>query len=110
MTNQEFPGFEHLLTFGEFGYSWSEMRIYRKDGRLFYLSDSGCSCYGWNDAGTMTEADMVELPTLESARNAYFDFTYDTWATDAGGEGWGDKAQVCWLDVKEKLRQAGLRR
>jgi hypothetical protein len=95
--NQEFPGYEEVAVFMDGGYEWSEMRVYRKDFRLFCLMDSGCSCTGWND-GRLSESDMIELPTLEAARNAW-----DKYRTEYY------HCEQPWLEVVEKFRALGLR-
>lgn len=95
----DIPGYEVILQLGEWDYEWAEMRVYKRDGRLFYVTDSGCSCNSWED-WTKSEADLIELPTLEAARNAVKSFL-----------GYGDfSGQIdTYLNAIEKFRALGLR-
>lgn len=96
--SDEIPGYTQVAEFGEWGYSWSAMRVYRRNARLFYITDSGCSCYSWEDT-PKTESDLIELPTLESARRAVREFMY----SDA------ERYPDVVLDAVEKFRELGLR-
>jgi hypothetical protein len=98
---EEFPGYKTVSEFGTGGYEWAEMRVYEKDGRFFYLTDGGCSCTDWND-GRLTESDMVELPTLDSARTAYVDWLL-------GDAHYYTSELPKWMDVVEQFRELGLR-
>lgn len=54
------------------GYEWSEAHIYSKDGHVFYLSGSGCSCNYWGEYYyDVNEAigGMVEISSLNAARD-----------------------------------------
>ncbi|OKI54545.1 DUF7574 domain-containing protein [Micromonospora sp. CB01531] len=94
----DIPGYEVIAEFGEWDYSWSTMRIYKRDSRLFYITDSGCSCYSWED-NPKTEGDLRELPDLNSARNAIKDLMgYDF-----------EREQDTYLNAIEKFRELGLR-
>jgi hypothetical protein len=99
--DDEFPGYETVLVLGDWDYSWSELRVYTKDGRIFYLTDSGCSCNGWNDPWHLSESDMREIPTLEAAGKVVREFI-DT------GHYITDKIDT-YLNAVEKLRGLGLR-
>lgn len=88
------PGYEIVDTIESTGYDWTAMRIYRKDGRIFADTQSGCSC-NWYE--TPVESDLVELPTLAAARTYY----------DEGGYQMSDMPK--WLDVVEQFRSYGLR-
>ena len=63
-------GYKFEFDYGEYGYDWTETRVYTKSNRVFALSDSGCSCnyFGeWfsevNEAiGSMVE--VISLPPL----------------------------------------------
>lgn len=98
-SGSDVPGYEVVASFGEWDYSWSEMRIYKRDGRLFFITDNGCSCYSWDDS-PKTEGDLVELPTLEAARREVKDFMgrYDA-----------EREQDTYLNAVEKFRELGLR-
>lgn len=95
----DIQGYEVVGSFGDWDYSWSEMRIYKRDGRLFYVTDSGCSCNSWDDS-PKTEADLIELPTLAAARNAAQEFmgSYDS-----------ERYPNDVLNAVEKFRELGLR-
>lgn len=64
-------GYEEVAEFGDYDYSWSIVKIFKKDGRLFALEDSGCSCYGygdsWDDPAGL-EGNLYELTSLASAK------------------------------------------
>lgn len=92
-------GYEDVATFGDSGgYDWTEMHVYSKDGRLFALHASGCSCSSFeDDERYSSEADLTELPTLASARSYHKDvFGNDQYADDAA-------------TVTERFRELGLR-
>lgn len=99
LPNSDIPGYEVVTEFGEWDYSWSTMRVYKRDGRLFYITDSGCSCYGWDDS-PKSESDLIALPTLEAARNAVKDFMGDYDARNY---------PETVLTAVEKFRELGLR-
>lgn len=92
------PGYEVVAEFGEWDYEWSTMRVYKRDGRLFIITDGGCSCDDWHST-PKTEAMMVELPSLNSARDAVKNFlSYDF-----------EREQDAYLNAVEKFRELGLR-
>jgi len=60
-------GYEFQFDYGSYDYSWNETRVYTKDGRVFALEDSGCSCSSYGDYyQDVHEAigDMVEVTSL----------------------------------------------
>lgn len=68
-------GYKFEFTYGEFGYEWSETRVYTKDRRVFTLSDAGCSCtyfgVSYQDIHTAI-GDMYEVtkvPSLQELEN-----------------------------------------
>lgn len=64
-------GYELITEIGEWNYSWSITNIYKKDGRFFALSDSGCSCtdFGsdWGDDPHTWIGEMEEVTSLAAA-------------------------------------------
>lgn len=66
-------GYKLEFEYGEYDYSWDITFVFSKDGRVFNLSDSGCSCTswgeGWDDVhqaiGDMYE--VTKLPELISS-------------------------------------------
>jgi hypothetical protein len=88
------PGYEIVDTIESTGggYDWTAMRIYRKDGRLFANTQSGCSC-NWYE--TPAEGDLVELSNLAAAERYYNE------------DNWYDMPK--WIDVVERFRSYGLR-
>lgn len=57
------------------GYDWSVFGVFEIRGRLFYGSDSGCSCYGpWENTD---EGDLSPIDTYES-----FNAALNTWLAD----------------------------
>lgn len=91
-------GYKYEFNYGEWGWEWDMTEVYTKDGRVFSLNSSGCSCNSFDDSwDTVDEAigDMKErtcVPTLEEA-------TPKSWASwDLSGEA-----------LREKFRELGLR-
>ena len=70
-------GYEFKFEYGDYDYSWAITRVYSRDGRLFSLSASGCSCVGFDDMFDNVEeaiGDMHEvarLPALSELSPAY---------------------------------------
>lgn len=94
------PGYEQVHTIGGGGYEWAELRVYEKDGRFFYGSGSGCSCTYFEEQ--VTESDLIELQSLESAKHALQEFFNENsyYFTDTIGT---------YLTEVEKFRELGLR-
>lgn len=95
------PDYEEVYSVNSGGYDWAELRVFEKDGRLFFGSGSGCSCTYFEEQ--VTESDLIELPTLESGRNALKDFF------DGTGRYHFTDVISNYLDGVEKLRELGLR-
>lgn len=100
-TEEDFPGYHYEFNIGSGGYDWAMMRVLTKDGRVFYGSASGCSCSDWSDF-IRSEADLIELPTLESAKKAAKEFIEDNHHYFSDGVS-------KYLDAVEKFRALGLR-
>jgi hypothetical protein len=80
------------IELGTYDYSWDEAHFYAKDGRVFVLADSGCSCYGFGDDWGTYDYDisatvwdihkivgaLEEITTLARAR----DFNGENYLTD----------------------------
>lgn len=47
------------------GYDWSEAALMRRDGQLYYVSDSGCSCNSFGDR--LDESDLVPVANWQEA-------------------------------------------
>lgn len=66
--------FEVLAEAGEYGYSWSQAVLLRKDGQLYYAEGSGCSCTSMSQ-----EADPVPVASWQAAvekAKAFFNDEY----------------------------------
>jgi hypothetical protein len=91
----ESRGYEHQFDFGEGGYDWGWTQIYTKGGRVFHLSDGGCSCSSFMDdhvrnrygpdsrwlgyeAKESVEGQLVELTSLSAAKKLKDDSYYTT--------------------------------
>lgn len=42
-------GYKYEFEYGYWGYDWNITKVYTRDGRVFTLHDSGCSCSGFGD-------------------------------------------------------------
>ena len=87
------PGYEIVDDIHNDDYEWTLVRIYRKDGRIFADTQSGCSC-NWYE--TPSEGDLVELPNLAAAERYYAEHVQYSGLPE-------------WLDVVERFRAYGLR-
>lgn len=94
------PGYERVASFANDDYEWAELRVFRKDGRLFYAEGSGCSCTCFEDQ--VEECDLIELQSLSGAQNALKAFL------DGHRYYFTDQIDV-YLDGVEKFRELGLR-
>lgn len=94
------PGYEPVYTIGDSAsYEWAEFRVFKKDGRLFAAGSGGCSCNYYEE--NVIESDLIELPTLEAARNAVKNFLSNSYH-------FSDQITP-YLDAVEKFRELGLR-
>lgn len=96
------PDYELVHTTGSGGYEWAELRVYKKksDGRLFYASASGCSCFTFED--DIDESDLIELQSLAGAQRAVKEFIeLKEWYFGSG--------ESEYADAIEELRGLGLR-
>lgn len=86
-------GYTFEFEYGINDYSWRKTEVFSRDGHVFDLSDSGCSCnYFGEDWSTVddVEANLFEvfqLPTLSEL------------------DGYDDKADT----IRESYRKLGLR-
>lgn len=68
----EAAGYKFEFEYGDYDYDWHVTRVYTRDGKVFDLSDGGCSCNSWGESwDTSDEAigDMQEVtraPSVES--------------------------------------------
>lgn len=86
-------GYELLFEYGNYDYSWTITEVYKKDERIFTLTDSGCSCTSFGDTWEGAEdaiGAMVETQTLPSLQ-------------ELGG--YDEKAEA----IQQKFREVGLR-
>lgn len=61
-------GYSYEFRYGHYDYDWDETDVWSKDGRVFALFDSGCSCYSFGesmDADTI-EGELVEVQSIPS--------------------------------------------
>ena len=92
-------GYEFQFEYGYWDYDWQIHKVYTKDGRVFELSDGGCSCtsFGenWNsiDEAIGQMVELSRLPSVESLSKTEYGTVYD------------DKGEI----TQEKFRDLGLR-
>lgn len=94
------PDYEQVFEISTGGYDWAELRVFEKDGRFFYADSGGCSCNYYEEM--VEESDLIELPTLEAARNAVKDFL------SSNSYHFSDQIAP-YLDAVEQFRELGLR-
>lgn len=61
------PGFELVTELQSNDYQWYAIGVWREiaTGRLFWATDSGCSCYGpWEDIKTGADLDPLDYGAL----------------------------------------------
>jgi hypothetical protein len=76
-------GYQYEFEYGDYDYSWTITQVYTRDGHVFNLEDSGCSCFGfgdnWNDVndaiGAMTE--VTRAPGIDDVGVAVGDLNQD---------------------------------
>jgi len=101
---EDFPGYREVFEISNNDWEWATLRVYEKDGRLFYGWANGCSCNGYTDY--VSEGDLIELPTLESARTAIREFFFATSSYFRYEE---PAVNDRYLNAVEKFRELGLR-
>lgn len=94
------PGYEEVYRVDSGGYEWAELRVYEKEGRLFYAASGGCSCTDFES--NVIESDLIELQSLSGAQSALKDFL------DENSYHFTDQIST-YLDGVEKFRGLGLR-
>lgn len=63
-------GYEFKFQIGEYDYDWKITKVFVRDGHVFELVDSGCSCNGygseWDDASDVLNAmeEVTKLPPI----------------------------------------------
>lgn len=68
-------GYKFCFEIGEWDYSWDITRVYLRDGHVFNLEDSGCSCFGfgdqWSDVHAAISAmvEVTKVPALDPGRH-----------------------------------------
>jgi hypothetical protein len=63
--NIDEQAYEVLVQAGEYDYSWNESALVRRDGQLYYIYSSGCSCYGFEE--TVSASDLVPVANWQEA-------------------------------------------
>lgn len=61
-------GYKYEFEYGEYDYSWTITKVYTRDGKVFDLSDSGCSCNHYGSDWTVDDAigNMEEVTRVPS--------------------------------------------
>lgn len=89
-------GYRFEFSHGYYDYDWSQVAVYTRDGHVFELSASGCSCSYWgeNFSRENVEGRLMEisrLPKIGDLRDAHYGHGPDPY------------------DTQEKYRKLGLR-
>ena len=92
----EQSGYKFEFSYGYWDYDWSQTAVYSRDGRVFTLSDSGCSCYYWGENFTRESVEgeleqVFDLPGIQELRDQHFGHGQDP------------------FDTQEEYRKLGLR-
>ena len=67
-------GYTREFEYGEYGYEWDITEVWSKDGHIFELHASGCSCSSFGDYwSTVDDAigDMHEVTSVPSFTDVY---------------------------------------
>jgi hypothetical protein len=66
----ELAGYKFEFEYGDYDYSWTITKVYTRDGRVFDLTDSGCSCNGYGDHWYDVDTAIGEMTEVTRAPSA----------------------------------------